>query len=98
MRRFLDALTIGRDANAYDSVFEQTPARFRRGVHAVRGGLIRVRRALMVQPRRLDRRPAPPGAVLSPGVIDTPIIEKQGIERSLVEQAFVPLVPLQRMG
>lgn len=36
--------------------------------------------------------------MLSPGVIDTPIIEKQGIERSLVEQAFVPLVPLQRMG
>ena len=27
MRRFLDALAIGRDANAYDSVFEQTQAR-----------------------------------------------------------------------
>lgn len=36
--------------------------------------------------------------VLSPGLIDTPIIEKQGIERNRVEQTFVPLVPLQRMG
>lgn len=36
--------------------------------------------------------------VLSPGPIDTPIIGRQGLDRGVMEENFVPMVPLKRLG
>ena len=36
--------------------------------------------------------------VISPGPIDTPIMARQGLDKGFVEENFVPMVPLKRMG
>jgi NAD(P)-dependent dehydrogenase (short-subunit alcohol dehydrogenase family) len=36
--------------------------------------------------------------VVSPGPIDTPIMARQGLDQAFVEENFVPMVPLKRLG